>query len=99
MLSNDEIMMFTVPKENKIHALNDVIQFLNDADKVLGDCVYAYMPLCSDDKKQDEADNVFWNSEAMDEINEVAVAIIKIRDFTLNVLRSLGDNTPAKVAS
>ena len=99
MLSNDEIMMFTVPKENKIHALGEVIQFLNDADKVLGDCVYGYMPLCADEKKQDEADYVFWNSEAMDEMNEIAVAIIKIRDFTLNVLRSLGDNTPAKVAS
>ena len=69
MLTQKEIEMFTVPKENKIHALNDVIQFLNDADKVLGDCVYGYMPLCADDKKQDEADYVFWNSPCMDEIN------------------------------
>ena len=99
MLTQKEIDMFTVPKENKILALHDVIQFLDDADNVLGKNIYAYMPLCSDDKMQDEADNVFWNSEAMDEINEVAVAIIKIRDFTLNVLRSLRDNTPAKVAS
>ena len=99
MLTQKEIRLFTVPKENKIHALGEVIQFLNDADNVLGKNIYGYMPLCADEQKQDEADNVFWNSEAMDEINEVAVAIIKIRDFTLNVLRSLGDNAHAEAAS
>ena len=99
MLTQKEIDMFTVPKENKILALLDVIQFLDDADKVLADCVYGYMPLCADDKKQDEADLVFWSSELMDEINDVAVSIGKIRDFAKQVLRSLNDNTPAEAAS
>ena len=98
MLTQKEIQLFSVPKENKILALNDVIQFLDDADNVLGENIYGYMPLCQDDKMQDEADNVFWNSPCMDEINEVAVSIGRIRDFAKNVLLSLGDNAPAKAA-
>ena len=99
MLTQKEIQMFTVPKENKILALVDVIQFLDDADNVLGENIYGYMPLCQDEQKQDEADNVFWSSELMDEINDVAVSIGKIRDFAKQVLRSLNDNTPTKAAS
>ena len=99
MLTQKEIRLFTVPKENKIHALGEVIQFLNDADNVLAKNIYGYMPLCTDEQKQDEADYVFWSSELMDEINDVAVSIGKIRDFAKNVLLSLGDNAPAEAAS
>ena len=99
MLTQKEIEMFTVPKENKIHALGEVIQFLNDADNVFGKNIYGYMPLCADEQKQYEADNVFWSSELMDEINDVAVSIGKIRDFAKQVLRSLNDNAHAEAAS
>ena len=100
MLTQQDFQMFSVPISNKIHALLEVIQKLNDADEILSENIYAYMPMCTDEKRQDEADNVFWNSEAMDDINEVAVSISRIRDLAKKILLSLNDdNVPTKAAS
>ena len=99
MLTQKEIEMFTVPKENKIHALGEVIQFLNDADNVFGKNIYGYMPLCADEQKQYEADNVFWSSELMDEINDVACAIVKVRDLALHAIHILEGTPEAEAAS
>ena len=99
MLTQKEIQLFTVPKSSKIHALYDVILYLNEADDVLNDYVYRYMPFSADSEWQDEADNFFWNSEGMHEINDVACAIRKARDLARHAICILKGSPEAKAAS
>ena len=99
MLSKDDIERLTVSKENKLHALVDVIRKLDDADDILSEAVYGYMPFSVDSEWQDEADSFFWNSEGMHEINDVACAIVKARDFALHAICILEGTPEAEAAS
>ena len=99
MLSKEDIQRLTVSNEDKLHALADVIRKLDEADYILNDAVYGYMPFSADAQWQDEADKFFWNSEAMHEINDVACAIVKVRDLALHAIHILEGTPEAKAAS
>ena len=99
MLSNDDIQRLTVSKEDKIDALVEAMNKLEEADYILNEAVYAYMPFSADSQWQDEADHFFWNSEGMHEINEVVCAIVKARDLARHAVHVLEGSSEAKAAS
>ena len=99
MLSNEDIQRLTVSKEDKIDALLEAINKLDEADYIINEAVYAYMPFSADSQWQDEADHFFWNSEGMHEINEVVCAIVKARDLALHAVHVLEGTSEAKAAS
>ena len=98
MLSKDDIQRLTVSNEDKLHALVDVIRKLDEADHILNDAVYGYMPFSSDSQWQDEADKYFWNSEGMHEINDVACAIRNARGLALHAIHALEHTSEAQAA-
>ena len=98
MLSQKDIEMLTVPKETKLHALFDVLRKLNDADELLREAIYDYMPMSENDVWQDEADRYFWNTEGMDEINKVSITLGKACDLARLAIHVLEDTSQAQVA-
>ena len=98
MLSNEDIEMLTVPKNAKLDALFDVLNKLNDADEILDDAVYGFVPFSSNEEWQNEADNFFWHSEGMKEINDVAIVLSKARDLARHAIHVLEHTTEAQAA-
>ena len=98
MLSNEDIQRLTVPKNVKLDALFDVLSRLEVADAILDDAVYRFVPFSSNDEWQNEADKIFWYSEGMKEINDVALALSKARDLTRHAIHVLENTTEAQAA-
>ena len=98
MLSNEDIERLTVSKEDKLNALGEVLHKLDEANDILFDAVYGYMPFSADSEWQDEADKFFWGSAGMHEINDVACAILKARDFARHAVLILKGTSEAKAA-
>ena len=98
MLSNEDIEKLTVPKKVKLDALFDVLSRLEVADAILDEAVYRFVPFSSNDEWQNEADKIFWNSEGMKEINDVALALSKARDLARHAIHVLEDTSLAQVA-
>ena len=98
MLSNEDIKKLTVPKNAKLDALFDVLHKLEDADEILDDAVYGFVPFSPNDEWQNEADNFFWHSEGMKEINDVALALSKARDLARHAIHVLENTTEAQAA-
>ena len=98
MLSSEDIEMLTVPRSAKLDALFDVLHKLEDIDEVLSEAIFDYMPFSEDDDWQSEADNFFWNSEGMSEINDVACALNDARQLTVHAIHTLEESTEAEVA-
>ena len=98
MLSQKDIETLTVPKNAKLDALFDVLNKLNDADEILDDAVYGFVPFSSNEEWQNEADNFFWHSEGMKEINDVAIALSKARDLAKHAIHVLEGTTEAQAA-
>ena len=93
-----DIQRLTVSRENKLNALVEVIHKLEEADDILRDAIYGYMPFSADSEWQDEADKFFWNSEGMHEINDVACAIRNARGLALHAIHALETTSEAKAA-
>ena len=98
MLSQKDIETLTVPKNAKLDALFDVLHKLDDADEILRDAIYDYMPMSENDVWQDEADKYFWHSEGMGEINDVAITLRKACDLARHAIHVLEDTSLALVA-
>ena len=99
MLSQKDIEMLTVPKETKLHALFDVLRKLEEAEEILWEAIYDYMPMSENDAWQDEADKLFWHSEGMNEINDMDFALRKTRDLAHHAIHVLDDTNQIEVAS
>ena len=52
MLSQKDIETLTVPKNAKLDALFDVLHKLDDADEILRDAIYDYMPTKNQEVKK-----------------------------------------------
>ena len=98
MLSQKDIETLTVPKNAKLDALFEVLHKLEDVDELLRDAIYDYMPMSENDEWQDEADEFFWHSEGMGEINDVAIALRKAYDLARHAIHVLEDTSLAQVA-
>lgn len=89
MLTQEEIQKIPVSRWAKLGAMYTVVKALEELGAVLRETIYDYMPMSLDEDWQDEADKVFWNSEAMEEINEVDCALIYARDLALHAINHL----------
>ena len=95
MLSKKDIEMLYVSINDKLDALVNVLLKIEDADDILEDAVYGHVPFSQNEAWQDEADQFFWHSEGMYEINDVALAIGKLRDLTRHAIHVLENSTQA----
>ena len=98
MLSQKDIETLTVPKNAKLDALFDVLRKLEDANEILDEEIYGFVPFSSNDEWQNEADKYFWYSEGMGEINDVAIALGNTRDLARHAIHVLEDTSQAQVA-
>ena len=89
MLSNDDIQRLSVSKKDKLYALFNVLSKIDEADCILDDVVYRHMPFSEDTKWLDEAAKYFWNSECMQEINDVSRAIGNARSLVHHAIHAL----------
>ena len=98
LLSSEDIQMLSVPRSAKLDALFDVLHKLDDIDELLRDAIFDYMPFSENDDWQSAADDFFWNSEGMREINDVACALNDARQLTVHAIHTLEESTEAEVA-
>lgn len=89
MLSNEDIQRLTIPKKVKVEALFFVLNRLEDADDILDDAIYRFAPFSSDDEWQNEADQIFWHSEGMREIDKVVLALSKASELAKHAIHVL----------